>query len=201
MAKTKRRSNRLALSRALGVVFFLVILGSQPALIKGIWREILQTVGLLFVVVGVLGRLWSTLYIGGQKDRTLVTDGPYSICRNPLYFFSLIGALGVVMATAMFSLIFLLLAFFAIYYPWIIGNEEALQRELHGAAFEAYRQRTPAFFPRFSLYQEATNCVFDSRLLRKALRDCSGFFVAFAAIHFISFIQSAQLTRAILSLP
>jgi protein-S-isoprenylcysteine O-methyltransferase Ste14 len=34
---------------------------------------------------GATLRLWSTLYIGGRKRVVLVSDGPYSLCRNPLY--------------------------------------------------------------------------------------------------------------------
>ena len=37
---------------------------------------------------------WSSLYIAGRKGRELVTVGPYSTCRNPLYFFSIVGAAG-----------------------------------------------------------------------------------------------------------
>ena len=35
------------------------------------------------------------LYVGGRKNAELVTTGPYSMMRNPLYFFSLLGVAGV----------------------------------------------------------------------------------------------------------
>src|SRR6476660_1715925 len=34
---------------------------------------------------GTALRLWATGYVGGRKRRELVTEGPYSLCRNPLY--------------------------------------------------------------------------------------------------------------------
>ena len=30
-------------------------------------------------------RIWATLFIGGRKNDELQVDGPYSVCRNPLY--------------------------------------------------------------------------------------------------------------------
>ena len=41
------------------------------------------------ILICILGRTWATLYIGGQKQRELVTKGPYSVVRNPLYLFTL----------------------------------------------------------------------------------------------------------------
>ena len=51
--------------------------------------------GLVLILLSILGRTWCTLYIGGLKKRELVTAGPYSLVRNPLYVFSAIGAAGI----------------------------------------------------------------------------------------------------------
>jgi hypothetical protein len=32
--------------------------------------------------VASLGRMWCSLYIAGSKDKELITNGPYSLCRN-----------------------------------------------------------------------------------------------------------------------
>ena len=47
------------------------------------------------IFLGIVGRLWSTLYIGGRKSAEVVTGGPYSMTRNPLYVFSTLAAAGV----------------------------------------------------------------------------------------------------------
>jgi protein-S-isoprenylcysteine O-methyltransferase Ste14 len=45
--------------------------------------------GLLAAAVATVGRLWCTLYIAGYKTKSLIRVGPYSVCRNPLYFSAL----------------------------------------------------------------------------------------------------------------
>ncbi|MGU9537294.1 methyltransferase family protein, partial [Proteus mirabilis] len=54
-----------------------------------------EHLGMVAIMVCVLGRAWCALYIGGRKKQEIVTSGPYSLCRNPLYVFSVIGAFGV----------------------------------------------------------------------------------------------------------
>jgi protein-S-isoprenylcysteine O-methyltransferase Ste14 len=56
---------------------------------------ILSSIGLALAGIASLGRLWCSLYIAGYKTEELITEGPYSIYRNFLYFFSFLGAIGV----------------------------------------------------------------------------------------------------------
>src|SRR5690606_40050349 len=72
----------------------------------------------ILIVVCVIGRTWSSIYIAGHKVQTLVMDGPYSISRNPLYVFSIIGAAG---AGAQLGSIVLALA--AGFVAWIRSEE------------------------------------------------------------------------------
>ena len=51
--------------------------------------RLIEMAGLVLILVCILGRTWCTLYIGGLKKRELVTAGPYSVVRNPLYVFTL----------------------------------------------------------------------------------------------------------------
>ena len=41
-------------------------------------EHILWFFGWFFVGIGVMGRIWCSLYISGFKNAKLVTDGPYS---------------------------------------------------------------------------------------------------------------------------
>ena len=50
----------------------------------------MSILGFVLVVFGSFGRIWASLYIEGNKTKNLITAGPFSMVRNPLYFFSLI---------------------------------------------------------------------------------------------------------------
>jgi protein-S-isoprenylcysteine O-methyltransferase Ste14 len=47
------------------------------------------------------------------------------MCRNPLYFFSLIGAIGLGLASENLLILGLIMIFFLVYYPFTIIAEEA----------------------------------------------------------------------------
>ena len=55
--------------------------------------------GFLCVAFACLGRIWCSVFIAGHKDATLITAGPYAVCRHPLYSLSLLGALGLGLTT------------------------------------------------------------------------------------------------------
>ncbi len=56
-------------------------------------------IGFLCVALACLGRIWCSVFIAGRKDATLVTTGPYAVCRHPLYSLSVLGALGLGLTT------------------------------------------------------------------------------------------------------
>ena len=66
-------------------------------------EESLMLLACFMAGIGAFGRIWCSLYIAGYKNNVLVIEGPYSMCRNPLYFFSFIGGLGVACATETFT--------------------------------------------------------------------------------------------------
>lgn len=106
------------------------------------------------VAIASLGRMWCSLYIAGYKNSKLITTGPYSLCRNPLYFFSMLGVLGIGFATetALFPLV--LMVPFALYYPFVIKSEETRLAALFGEEYDEYKRQVPAFFPRLSGFRE-----------------------------------------------
>jgi len=97
--------------------------------------------------VRTLGKQW-TYAARVIKGHELVTQGPYSIVRNPIY----LGMFGMLVAT---SLVFSnwwtalpAIAFFLIGNQIRINTEEKLLRETFGAQFDNYARRVPAFLPR-----------------------------------------------------
>lgn len=132
------------------------------------------------LIVGILG-LVIRIFVAGfapkdtsgrntkqQKASALNATGIYSICRNPLYlgnFFMWISPV-ILVGNWLFVLCFAL--FFWLYFERIAYAEEVFLREKFGEEFVRYCEKTPAFLPRFSLYQRpATTFSFRSMLRRE----------------------------------
>ena len=126
-------------------------------------------VGISLVGIASLGRLWSSLYIGGYKTESLITVGPYSMCRNPLYFFSLLGATGVGLTSENFTIPLIILCGFCVYYPFVILSEQKHLRSIHGKEYDTYLRATPAFFPKPSLLSEPTEYVVKPHVFRRRI--------------------------------
>ena len=90
-----QRLRRITLAALLALVFAVLLFGQSLFPPETPVHEAIEMIGIVLIFVGIAGRLWSTLYIGGRKSVSVVTDGPYSITRNPLYVFSSIAAMGV----------------------------------------------------------------------------------------------------------
>src|SRR6187399_1591484 len=73
-----------------------VVMASRPFSSEGnLLHETVERSGFFLILIAIVGRTWCSMYISGRKLAALVTDGPYSISRNPLYLFSSIAAFGV----------------------------------------------------------------------------------------------------------
>jgi protein-S-isoprenylcysteine O-methyltransferase Ste14 len=168
-------ANRIRMSQ----LFVLLIVGllavSESRWERTFMDAVLFLVGAVLVGAATMGRLWCSLYIAGYKEGTLITVGPYSISRNPLYFFSFVGAVGLGLATETFTFGVLFALWFAVFYPPVIRAEERRLRELHGARFEDYARRVPRFFPRFSLLVEPDTYVVQPIKFRNHLLDALWF--------------------------
>lgn len=143
--------------------------------------ELFFIAGITLATIGCLGRLWSGLFISGYKSRELIVCGPYSLCRNPLYFFSAVGLVGVGLMTCTLSVPIVFCSAFAIYYPLIIASEERRLHLRHGRQFEDYCESTPSFWPRFRAYHEPESYVIRTRAIRRNFVD-GAWFVILAVI-------------------
>jgi len=179
--------NRIALQRMYAIALLAMLTFTLTAWqsLAPLFEEFLALVGWAFVGVGVLGRIWSGSYISGSKNAKLVVDGPYSVCRNPLYFFSLIAGFGVMLVTETLILPIQFAALFWIYYNELITREEAVLATLHGAAFKSYCARVPRFWPKFSLYSEPLEYLVSAERFRKNMADAIWFVIGAALIDFL----------------
>lgn len=176
---------RIAASRAVAAGLALLLLISETG-----WHAISVTAahavsvfGIVLAMTGAIGRLWCSGYISGNKNRRLVTDGPYSLCRNPLYFFSFVGAVGVGLTTETATIPLVLTLAFALYYPAVIRSEEARLAELHGDAFTAYRRTVPRFWPSLAHYREPERAEISLIAFRRSLTEVVWFVAAALLCH------------------
>jgi len=170
---------------------FAVLLVVLICVSRSLWEDkapfvttVLFLLGAVLVGIASLGRLWCSVYIAGYKTDHLVTQGPYSMCRNPLYFFSLFGALGVGFASETFVIpVFILIGFVA-YYPLVIKSEEAELEKLHENEFEMYSKKVPRFFPKISYLTEPEEYIVKAVILKRHM---------FSALWFIWFIGILEI--------
>ncbi|HEX3129060.1 MAG TPA: isoprenylcysteine carboxylmethyltransferase family protein [Thermoanaerobaculia bacterium] len=196
-----RTRQRLLLTRLFGLTILSLVVFGSSFWTGGatLFDDMLFLVGLLLAVVGVCGRLWCLSYICGQKKRVLITTGPYSLCRHPLYFFSFVGGIGLGLCTEMLSVAGIFALAFALYYPPAIRGEEAF---LSGnfPDYEEYRKRVPLFFPRLSNFVEGegTLCV---RRFRRELMAAGGFLLFIGVFELLEALHEASVLPTYFLLP
>lgn len=160
---------RKPLSRVIAFVGLVLVCSTNSYWEKGneAVSLLLFLIGVFLVAVASLGRMWCSLYIAGYKDKELITKGPYSLCRNPLYFFSMLGMLGVGFATETLVFPLVLLIAFSVYYPFVIKSEEKRLKGRFGPAFAEYSRRVPSFFPSRACFDEPSSYNVNPRVYRK----------------------------------
>lgn len=118
-----------------------------------------SAIGALFIVTGEFLRIWAVGYAGASTRartlgaaRDLVTTGPYSYVRNPLYLGNFLLSFGVCLIANVYWLIaVLIVGYFSQYLP-IIALEETYLSESCGQIYQDYRERVPRFVPQFRPY-------------------------------------------------
>jgi protein-S-isoprenylcysteine O-methyltransferase Ste14 len=153
-------------------------------------HEIIETIGLLLLFVAIIGRTWSSLYIAGRKKSEIVALGPYSICRNPLYVFSFIGAAG---AGAQFGSVTAAVAaaiITVVVFNVVVRKEERYLTDAFGETYLSYKARVPRFIPNFALWQNAHTIEIKPHLVVRTFVDACVFL---AAIPLAEGIEMAQI--------
>ena len=109
-------------------------------------RMPLYAVGLAIAAFGEAVRIWAAGHL--DKNTRLTMSGPYAWTRNPLYFGSAWMGLGFSLATGRLFLVAIVVALFVAVYAPVMKREAARLAESFPAAYRAYADRTPLFWPR-----------------------------------------------------
>jgi len=197
---------RVQLIRKAALLFALLAACALAAVSKPLrsapWmHEGIESVGFIMIVLCVVGRGWCSLYIGGRKKAEIVSGGPYSLCRNPLYFFSFVGAFGMGAQTGsvVTALLFVLIAF-AVFYV-TVREEEIWLTATFGEPYLAYCARTPRFWPRFSKWRDTDTIEVRPVYFLTTLRDGLAFFLAIPIFEALEHAQNVGWVHVMFSLP
>lgn len=164
-------------------------------------HHVIKWTGVFAMVVCVLGRTWCSLYIGGRKIQDLVTAGPYSVVRNPLYLFSVLGAAG---AGAQFGSILSGLFFGAVtlgVFRIVVGPEEKVMLRRHGKAFEDYRARVPRFLPDPRLWRDVPILTVRPRNVIETFGDALLLMLLLPMSEFFEHLQHSGMLPVLILLP
>lgn len=149
------------------VPFILILLFSSPLILPFSFIGIVfQFLGWIFLAIYFTFRIWSMLFVGGRKDQELITEGPYSMTRNPIYFGNSCFGLAVACFFNSLTLIIATLILCYFYLTYVVAIEEKVLGNLFGNQYLAYKQKTPRFFPSFALYHSPKNISISISALR-----------------------------------
>ena len=191
---------RIRLLQAGGVLFAGLALFAAPAIGDGA-HETIEMAGVALVLACIAGRMWSILYIGASKNSDLVMTGPYSMTRNPLYFFSTVGVAGIGLMLGSFVMAGALALAAALALGYTASREADYLRASFGVAYDDYARVTPMFWPNPSLYREPQQASFSPRALRRTFLDGLLFLLVFPLVELIEHAQAAGYLPVLLTLP
>ena len=185
----------------LGAAFFLpfvcaVWLHSAP-----LFHAQVEHVGIFLIFVAIFGRTWCALHIGGLKKSTLVDTGPYSLVRNPLYLFTIIGAAGIGAQTSSLVVTALSALVTGLVFAVVVRKEESYLAAQFGDAYQDYKRRVPRFFPWFAAYKPVSHLTIYLRVVHRTFIESCYFLIAIPGFDMIELAQSYGWIPHVFHLP
>jgi protein-S-isoprenylcysteine O-methyltransferase Ste14 len=184
---------------AVGVFVFAVTTSIHPA--GETAHEMIEWLGIVLIVVCILGRTWASLYIGGRKIEEFVQTGPYSVVRNPLYFFSFLGAAGVGMQVGSIVLGLICAALAWLVFSVVVRQEEQVLAERYGQAYRDYLARVPCFIPKSSLWRDEQTLTIRPPRVLMTFADALTFLLAVPIAELFEHLQETGVIPVLLRLP
>lgn len=184
VARPVNQKRRIGVLRAVFLLLLPILIFTRPiADLESPLVETMEQVGIFCVIFAVLGRFWSIIYSGGAKNRRVVRDGPYSMSRHPLYFFSTLGVAGLGLMSGSVLLTLALTATVGGILAVTARLEEEYLRRSFGPEYDVYSAEVPMILPNPRLFQTPER-------IEVALRPLYGNF--FDALVFLAFIPVSE---------
>jgi protein-S-isoprenylcysteine O-methyltransferase Ste14 len=140
------------------IAAILLIPGSQNVEPTPLWLS-----GPALVLAGEAVRLWAVHHIGAisrtRSDRLgpLISTGPFSLVRNPLYLGNVALWVGFAMSARLLWMAPLILVVLGLEYHAIVRWEEQLLTARLGDSYRAYAARVPRWVPTCTPIKPASN--------------------------------------------
>lgn len=203
----KRQLSRVQQRRRLVLLAAVVLLVASVPFLRSatgagsVLHEMAEICGGLLILVCVLGRTWSSLYIAGSKRETIVDFGPYSVVRNPLYVFSVLGAAGVGLWSGSAVLAALLAGVTFAVFHGVVRSEERFLAGRFGPDFAEYCERVPRWIPAASRWADAERVSIRPSSVVSTFLESAVFLAAIPLFEAIEFLQQAGVFPVLLRLP
>lgn len=193
---------RLKVVQILSVVMIIGLIFSRP-----LWNEdttphdIMEMLGVGFILACIFGRLWSILYVGGHKNTNLITLGPYSVTRNPLYFFSTLGAIGIglTFGSLLVAVVFGLLTYLVFRFTAL--REATFLADKFGDDYAEYARQTPLYWPNIMNYRDSFEITFSTRALFKTFVDAMFFLATVPLLEGLEYLHTQDIVPTLFWLP
>jgi protein-S-isoprenylcysteine O-methyltransferase Ste14 len=148
--KKRLKINGIIITAAL----FLIVLFPSVFIRRCYWDspdDAIEVMGLVFILLGQLLRTSARGYKAeySRDGQDLVSGGPYSLVRNPMYLGIFFIGLGIVLVIFYWWAALIFLAGFAVRYVMLLFNEERKLLRLFGNKYVAYQKTVPRLFPSF----------------------------------------------------
>lgn len=159
--------NRILVLFLIALIYFSPTINLNSINMENYNTSLWNISGMILMVLGSIGRIWASLFIEGHKTKKVITEGPYSFIRHPLYLFSLMIILSLFLAIkSVFIGLYLLTMFILFHIPTVL-NEERVLTELHGGDYMQYKNRVSRFIPNIFIYKKVEKDTYlDIRLQR-----------------------------------
>src|SRR6185295_183443 len=108
--------------------------------------------------------------------------GPYSLCRNPLYVFSMLAGIGIGFVSGSVTLLAATVVLLAVLHLRAAHDEERALLERHGEAFRRYCEQVPRFLPRRGRAEVPPSANVNFSAFRKSFFDAGSLFFLVASI-------------------